>query len=357
MSGGKQHFIPQSLLKGFGVKRGKSTCVVAYTHDHGIFTPATDGIAAERHFYSELRVDGGDETLDDRITDHETPLATVLSKLRSLDDGTRADPQEAAALVTHLAVRNDHFRKAVTSAGAKMVDLVDHKFADSEFSRALLGLDGDEPRGKFAEQLKEAFDQYRPLIDMLGIDRATFEQWAFKNVKSNFETMHAKVKGPISDVVTAMSEALPDTAAKAQRDALNEDLIPAKRVEAMSLLAWRVIHPSEPLLLPDCVAVGFDANGKGLPLMIIDREDLLAVAMPIASGRLLVGMADNTVNLPDGLNETMAGCSWDFFVARDRTKKLERLRGALRSLIAPYVDKIVDNAVAGAFQERTTEAT
>ena len=115
MSGSKQHFIPQSLLKGFGLKRGKSTLVVSYTYDRGIFMPATDGIAAERNFYSELRVEGGEETLDDRITYYETPLATVLTDLWALGDGEDADPRKAAEFVTHLAIRNDNFRKAVTS--------------------------------------------------------------------------------------------------------------------------------------------------------------------------------------------------------------------------------------------------
>lgn len=119
----------------------------------------------------------------------------------------------------------------------------------------------------------------------------------------------------------------------------------------MSALAWRVTHPSEPLILPDCVGVGFDKNGKGLPLMMIDREDLYSIVMPIASDRLLVGMVDETAKLPGGLNETMASCSWDFYVARDRTDEFEKLRGALRSLIAPYIDEIVDGAADGALRD------
>lgn len=352
MSGSKQHFIPQSLLKAFGVRRGKSTFVVAYTYHRGIFTPATDGIAAERHFYSELGVEGGDETLDDRITEYEAPLATVLSKLRSLGDGDSADPAEAAALVTHLAVRNDHFRKAVTSTGAKLVDIVANQFIDPDSARALLGLDSDVPQGPFAEQLKEAFDQYQPLIDMLGMDRATFDKWAFENIKSNFVAMHEETIGPITDAVAAMAEVLPNTAANAQRKALNDDLVPARRVEVMTTLAWRVVHSAELLILPDCVAIGFDANWNGLPLMVIDCDVLSVVAMPIASDRLLVGADGTSPNLPEGLNATMAGCAWDFFVARDRTEKLEKLRGALRSLVAPHLDEVIDDAVEEVLRHR-----
>src|SRR6185312_12605251 len=100
MSGRNQHFIPQSLLRGFGVKRGKKTYVVAYTFDRGVFAPPTDGIGAEGNFYSELDVDGGTETLDDKITDYEQRIPAVLEQLRQLSD--EADAALAAELVTHL---------------------------------------------------------------------------------------------------------------------------------------------------------------------------------------------------------------------------------------------------------------
>ena len=64
MSGRKQHFIPQSLLRGFGrVSKGTKIQVIVYTYERDIFTAATDGIAAEREFYSELDVKGTGETL------------------------------------------------------------------------------------------------------------------------------------------------------------------------------------------------------------------------------------------------------------------------------------------------------
>src|SRR3954451_2575706 len=119
MSGRKQHFIPQSLLRGFGVERSKKTYVVAYTYDRGIFAPPTDGIGAERSFYSELDVERTSETLDDRITDYEQRIPAVLNQLRQVS--AEADPAVAAELVTHLTVRNDHFRKAISTGGANLI--------------------------------------------------------------------------------------------------------------------------------------------------------------------------------------------------------------------------------------------
>lgn len=46
--------------------------------------------------------------------------------------------------------------------------------------------------------------------------------------------------------------------------------------------------------------------------------------MPLSSDRLLVGSRSNTVAPTDGMNEAFAACSWDFFVARDRTAELVR---------------------------------
>ena len=88
MSGRKQHFIPQSLLKGFGrAGKGAKIQVVVYSHDRGIFPAATDGVAAEREFYSKLAVESEADTRDDKITAYETPLADTLATLRNLGDG------------------------------------------------------------------------------------------------------------------------------------------------------------------------------------------------------------------------------------------------------------------------------
>ena len=351
MSGSKQHFIPQSLLRGFGFKKGKSTFVVAYTLDRGIFTPATDGIAAERHFYSELRVEGGDETLDDQITYYETPLATMLAKLRALGDGEQADPREAAEFVTHLAIRNDNFRKAVTSAGTAMVEGVANQFADTASARKLLGLDGDAIKGPFAEQLAEAFEQYRPLIAMMGMDEAMFRQWAFSTVQANFDTYHAETRGAMDEALATILESMPGVTASAQRKSLGETLAPAERVEHMTAFNWRIVHVPG-LILPDCAAIAYESAGIASPLMLASLDTLVSIFVPLSSERMLVGSRTGAVPVPADLNEAFAGCSWDFFVAREPTPELEALRDTLRSRVVSHLDDLVDSAISEAVAER-----
>lgn len=348
MSGSKQHFIPQSLLKGFGFKKGKSTFVVAYTHDYGIFTPATEGIAAERFFYSELRVEGADETLDDQITNYETPLATTLAGLRALAHDEAADPETAAAFVTHLAVRNDNFRKAATSAGTAMIEGVADQFASADATRAILGLDRDDPDSPFAQELAQAMEQYRPLIAMLGMDDATFQQWALAMVRANFDNYHRETQGPMDEAVETMLAAVPGVAADAQRKSLGETLVPAQRVQRMAAFHWRVVHPAQPVILPDCVAMATDAEDLAYPLMLADLDTLKAVFLPLAADRLLIGSPAAAVPILSELNAAFADCSWDFFVARDRTPSLEALRDTLRSRVASHLDGLVDSAILDA---------
>lgn len=348
MSGHKQHFIPQSLLKGFGFTKGKSTYVVAYTYDRGTFTPATDGIGAERHFYSELAVKGEIETLDDRITAYETPFASVLSDLRRLANDDHADNEVAAEFVTHLAVRNDHFRKAVSSAGAALMNGIAGVFTSPDQAMAFLGLADAEPSALLAEQLRKAFEEYRPLLTLMGMTEPEFRAWAFSVIKGNFGAFHQEMTGLLSDAMVQMAEKVPETAANAQRRSLGEDLAPAQRVARMKELDWRVVHTDTLLVLPDCVAIGIDNEGAAYPLMLADLDTLMTVHLPLSSERLLIGSRASANDELTNLNASFAACSWDFFVARDRTSELDELRTALRSRVSQFLDDTVDYALGEA---------
>ena len=172
MSGRKQHFIPQSLLKGFGqLGKGEKVQVVAYTYEHGTFSAATDGVAAEREFYSKLAVEGEGETLDDKITTYETSLAQTLTELRSLDDGESADTAKASEFVTHLVVRNDHLRKFISSAATDLVNGISDAIADQDLAKALLGLGGETPSPMVSEQLDKMYGENATLFAMLGVSQ------------------------------------------------------------------------------------------------------------------------------------------------------------------------------------------
>lgn len=57
MSGRKQHFIPQALLRGFGVTKGKATRVYVFRKGQEPYRSSTEGVAAQRDFYSEPSIE------------------------------------------------------------------------------------------------------------------------------------------------------------------------------------------------------------------------------------------------------------------------------------------------------------
>lgn len=351
MSGRKQHFIPQSLLRGFGFPKGKKTYVVAYTHDRGIFTTGTDGIGAERDFYSELEVDGTGETLDDKITNYEQPFPQVLGEFRSLGDGQRPDTKMAAEFVTHLVVRNDHFRKAVGSGSEHLIEGMADAFTDEGQAKALLGLNREEPPQMFSDEIAKMWAQFGPIFTNLGLSEAQFHVWAFQAVKGQFPAFFAEAVGPLKETFAEMIDKLPEVAANAQRTSLTEGLSPPKRVEMMSEFEWKVVHAATALVLPDCVAIAVDASGEPYPLMLADFENVRTIYMPLSSDRLLVGSRGEPREPSVGMNEAFAACSWDFFVARDRTSELEHCRTVLRTRVSQFLVRTIEEVIEEAKAE------
>ncbi len=344
MSGRKQHFIPQSLLRGFGTQKGKKTYVVAYTYDRGIFAPPTDGIGAERSFYSKLDVEGTTETLDDKITDYEQQVPAVLEELRQVSP--KADPALAAELVTHLTVRNDHFRKATSTGGADLIEGMTEVLSNEASARVLMGISGDRPSELFAAELPKLWEQFGPMFGPMGITQAQFNEFAFQAMKANFSTFHAEMAGPLRDAFGGLVEKIPGVAANAQRRALTENLTPPKRVVRLAKFRWQTIETAESVVLPDCVAVGVDAESGILPLMLADLDKTDTIYMPLASNRLLLGSLYEAQEVPQNVNEVFASCSWDFFVARDRTPELEAYRILLRTTSDRFMSGTVRDVIS-----------
>lgn len=348
VSGRKQHFIPQSLLKGFGREgKGENIQVNVYTYDRGVFTAGTDGVAAEREFYSRLAVESEAETLDDRITAYETPLARTLAALRGLGDNKAVDSEIAAEFVTHLVVRNDHLRKLMSTAGSALFGGFADAMVDKSQAKALLGLAGEEPSAMFAEQLEKTFVEYGALIKMTGMSQAQFADWAFAHSKANFSEFHAQMIGPFKQVFSESPGKVAETAADAHRRGLSQALSPKLRVEQMKSYEWRIVHSGYPLVLPDCVAVAFDRAGEAFPLMLAEREQVETICVPVSSNRLLVGSRGGK-EVPNDLNAAFASCSWDFVVARDRAAELEALRDKIRTRTDAFITKGVEEILAEA---------
>lgn len=336
------------MLRAWGWKgKGNKSQVAVYTLDRGMFVAATDGLGAERHFYSELSLDADEETLDDKITAYESQLAEVLKDFRMLSDGGIVDASTAAELVTHLVVRNDHFRKATSAAAAMMFSQFAEELTNEEVAKTALGFAGESPSSKFNEMFGELWDEHGAVFSSLGFTTESLSQSAFGMIRENFASMYADFQKPLVSALTETAAKAPEKAAEAHKRSLAESLVPPIRLERLRAFDWCVYSSTKLVLLPDCVAVGVDGAGTTLPLMFADQDSLSSVFMPLTPDLMLAGYR-RTLKALRRPGEVFAGCSWDFFVAPEKNEYFEQLRPKMRTIIAPFLEKTIRQAVSEA---------
>jgi len=327
MSGRKQHYIPQSLLRGFGKQgKGKAIQVTVYSRERGVFTAATDGVAAQRYFYSEPSDEVGVETLDDRITAFETPLAEIFAEFGRATPDHAVDATKAAEAVTHLCVRQAHLRDSFASAAGDLLDGTANRFLDKEWVRTEMGLDASKPNEMFRATISKFYGQFAAGLAPMGITRQIFEQWAFIKLKTDFD----RIFPDLSLLLQSRFGQLQGQSGKLARDghiqALEQSFAPDTRVQVLKRFAWTVEPgPASGFVLPDCVAMSWSAGAGYQPLVYAGR-DTDAVFMPLAHDRLLVGgHREASACGFERINEAAVACSCDYFIARDRVPEFQQL--------------------------------
>lgn len=338
MSGRKQHFIPQSLLKGFSRRgSGKKAQVAVYGYGRPAFWVATDGIAAERNFYSEYDKSSQSETLDDRITAHETPLSKLLQGLRSLESGDRVEASEAAELVTHLVIRNDNFRKTVIATGSKMFAALGEATSDADMAFRMMGLDKEAPSDDFAQSLESSWRDHGHLLELLGFTKESFIRFTFDKAKADWAELHPKIAMPMQDAMSHMTKKLPEMASDAQRRALSAALIPERWIERLGRFVWKAIESDGDIILPDSVAVAFNAEGQATPLVFSEEEGCQHVVLPLSVDRYIVGSITPHEWQASDLNAGLAGCAWDFFISSEISDANMNHQKAMRINIENFI--------------------
>jgi hypothetical protein len=349
VSGRKQHYIPQSLLRGFGRQgKGKAVQVTVYTKDQGVFTTSTGGVAAKRYFYSELAANTDVENLDNKITAYETKLAKVLAEFRATAPGGAVGAAKAAEAVTHLCVRQAHLRNSFASGAGQLISAMGDLFGDKERTRKLMGIDAQTPDKIFQGEIDKSYEQWRPQLSQAGFTKHKFQQLAFAKMKSEFESDFPNYSSLFQSVIDQLQGQTEKMARQGQIRALGRSLAPESRIKYLKQLAWRIEAGSTcGFVLPDCVAISWSAE-EGYQPFVYSGKGAAAVFMPLSHDRLLVGELGEAIgSAPELTNKISAACSWDCFIARDRNPELEQLAPGIGELTRELIQK----AVASAFEE------
>jgi len=328
VSGRKQHYIPQCLLKGFEtLSKGKTVKVCVFKKGQRPFISPIEDVAAERYFYSKLSNDGS-LTLDDEITRYEDELGRLLIGLREAPLGTRIDGSVAAEVIVHLTIRGAHLRDVFSIGVKQLITGAADIFTNEEHMRTLFGADADVPPPLLEEQIEKVIEEHEDILRKIGLPKPLLSQIAFTLVRENFDGFFSEQSPILATILNDFASSARTIARNGHTKALAATLKPDARVASLSRFAWTIYTPpGDDLVLPDCVALVMKLDGTMPEPYIMSRlDEICSVFVPISSDRILIGCR-NPDQLPDvsGFNEFAAVCSQTFFVSARRTPELENL--------------------------------
>ena len=340
MAGRKQHYIPQSLLKGFEASRsGKKSQVVVYKQGTVPFVTSTEGIAAQRDFYSTPSAEETD-TLDDLITNFESErFNPILSALRSKRN-EEVEREQAATAVVHLTFRTAHLRGAFAKFVQGFITHFDFVLQDLEAVRDFFGIDSPLSDSNLAQKITREFDSL-PFAAFSTKDKVLLDKLVRFRVREKFDELILDAKPLFRNYLLGMEQSIPTAIEKSHMEALERALVPESRVAALMKLRWQVISllESRHFVLPDCLAIaGMNNSVEGMqPYTMSSDDEVALIAMPISSTQVLIGSRDDVQIDPLLLNLEFAKCSLEFFVSSRKDHHTDRIAKEIGVKIAAMI--------------------
>ncbi|SOD57927.1 DUF4238 domain-containing protein [Pseudoxanthomonas wuyuanensis] len=344
MAGRKQHYIPRMLLKGFLIKRkGNDTQAWVFKNGEKPYSGSILDIAAKRFFYSDLTADGS-KSLDDRITDYEIRLGSLLDQLRNTTDGEQVNSLVAAEVVAHLSIRGAYLREIFSHGVRGLIEGAASLLDDHETTRALLGVDDHEPNSILLTVMDDAIDKIKGTI-LDGLPMPLLRRLLIFMVREDFNKFYAQTLPGFESMFRQLETAVPTMTREGHAKALNLGLAPDKRVSDLSSLCWRVHRCAENVVLPDCVAIAISEDGlTAQPYLLPDVSRVATIVVPLTSKQVLVGQSLKSTSSYFGhFNKLAASCSSTFFVSSEISYELETLSrlvgGATKEAITDIVSE------------------
>jgi len=340
VSGKKQHYIPQVLLRGFSLTDAKFPPIVVYSRNRGVYKTNTRDAAAESEFYSPYEHEG--ISLDDEITTYEGKLSAQLDTIKTAGDNA-IDPEVAASVVVHLALRNDHTRKMFGSAGEGIVSALGEVFREAKNARAMMGFDKPFNESMAKQEIRKLSLKSAPAISM--VQRASLEKQLLQKMEREFDEFYNGQMETIQGAIERLLHSVDGMATEAHRKALSNSIVPPElRVQVLAKLNWRLVSGS--FILPDCVAISVLGN-EASPYMLTDEEGMKNVLMPISHDLGMHGTScDATLPSSERLNELFAACSSEFFIAPRVDDGLRPLVEIVGTRTAERVADLTNDAAA-----------
>ena len=346
LAGRKQHYLPQHLLRGFQAsKSGDKIQVVVYKKGTPPYTTATEGVAAQRDFYSQPS-DGVIDTLDDVITAFErNTFNPFIDRARAASPNERMDAASAAAAVVHLTIRAAYLRGSFAHVARKMLARFGEILTEPEAVRKFVGIDSTSSDTLVSEEIRKAFGAL-PTAAITLKERLIFEKMVRFRVREKFDTQMLESVPDLYKQLSRLDDELPRIVERGQIRALQKSLVPVERIEGLKKLEWRVLTVEVPnhFVLPDCAAIASNPSGHLQPLVIRSNDEISWIAMPISASKVLVGYSGQVSPELLNLNEYFAKCSLELFVSSTLQPDLEPLAAQIGEVLEIVTHDLIEES-------------
>lgn len=319
MSGKRQHFIPRFLQQGFVSRRTKGESFTwVYRKNAAPFETNIINSGVESFFYSTA-----DEDADPDITDAENEFSSLLDDLRDGKSTALQDSQRIGALFAHLEARTRHVRQSFVHTSTQLVD-------------SLLDL-LDDP-----SQLEHSFDQ-EVASDPSILERTFGKEFKKQGLPESVIRELLRNRGALlnkalpgllsqmSSLSACLREKLPSRLTDASKlghiRALKDNVAPRKKTKFFAFLDYRLEHPRRPSLVLGDSALLFRVEEERPFRPFLDpRQDLRAALLPLTPDTVLVGSSHQQHIDVESLPTEIARCSLEYFIASERSRKIENLQ-------------------------------
>ncbi len=290
MAGSNQHYIPRFLLRGF-----LATDSEVWVHEpYRSSLVSIKKAAAEHEFYGSP----GAGSLDERITNFENRGALRLNLFRSAHGSV--DAEWAAKLFVHFAFRSKLIRSLDVQLFLAARTMIRQKFGDQTWLEKKMGVNKPRLNGRIGKMATEELRR-RGVPAEIAPDLVSKDLGRVPDILSEIREELLEHLGGAPSSIWA------ESARSAHMQVLREEIAPSEHRELLQRFSWRVIPSGREgrFILPDCISVAFSKGGGALPYLLAEKDQIAAVAMPIASERLLVGTRNPM--LIENVNTTARG--------------------------------------------------
>lgn len=330
MAGKRHHIIPKFLQKGFA-SREEGDTVWTWLYHKNIAEPreiSTKDTLVSEYFYGK-----GEESADDEITEFETTrLAPLVDALRDGRCEARDGQQEIAGLVAHLSIRTKLIRKGFQEVSEKFLGGLGKILGDGELMGNAIG---NQPDSYLKEQFDEvlsgpelypgsqdAFEQ----LERLGVSRNKLSSFIVTLMRQNLDD--PKTRQELGDGIgeffnqffDASSTLVTDSIKTGHINSLKKSVAPEARIQVFEQFGWSIQECDFDLILGDSATI-FESVRRDTFVPFCDLVDMKTVLLPISTRQLLIGSQDPGVQITvtDNINQALARCSYEQFVASTNT--------------------------------------